>query len=90
MNRDEAMKWAVNNLPFWPDKTKPMAPDTKPHGWTWKLALRNVSTEFQGWYLVNLETGESICNTEYTSAKERPARKSFSEMMEWAKGGCIS
>lgn len=84
MTRQQALNWAVQNLPHWPSTDKPSAPDTRPNGWTWHRIddLTGKHRECNGYYLVSLETGESICDTEYYSTKNKPCGLSFGELME--------
>lgn len=89
LSRKQAIQWAVDNLPHWPKVDKPTPPDTRPYGWTWQLVDGIISQpEANGYYLVNMQTGESIGNTEYFKVKDKPSGKSFAEMIQWAKEGC--
>lgn len=88
LSRKQATQWAVDNLPHWP-KVGDKPPRERPHGWTWQLVDGVMSQpEANGYYLVNMQTGESIGNTEYFKAKDKPSGKSFSELIQWAKEGC--
>lgn len=85
MNKQQALKWCIDNIPQWPES---YFPDTRPQGWKWIGVLDNSTETGLKVYLCHRSTGQIVTSREFYRGRSQDAFRlqscgmSFSEMME--------
>lgn len=85
MNKQQALKWCIDNLPRWPEAS---FPDTKPEGWKWIGTMDETTETGLRVFLCKDKTGEIVTSREFYRGRSHDCFRlqscgmSFNELME--------